>query len=322
MNDIKTFIDNEFKKIELPKEPKKLYDPIRYILASGGKRLRPKLALLACEMFGGSNNDVIGPALAIEIFHNFTLLHDDIMDNADYRRNRLTVHKKWNNNIAILSGDAMNNFSYDYLLRADTAIIKDVLKTFNDAAIDVCEGQQYDMDFEDELEVEVPQYLEMIRLKTAVLIAASLKIGALAGGATTQEATKMYDFGIKIGIAFQLQDDLLDTYGNQSIFGKRIGGDIIENKKTFLLCSALKNSDGSTKAELIQYISNNYNIPENEKIELVTEIYNKIGIQKLTNEAIESFYVEGLNVLEELSVDGDKKIKLKNYISEIMERDN
>lgn len=322
MKDLKSYIDTKFDQIELPKKPENLYDPIRYILSIGGKRLRPKLALLACEMFGGKKEDAVNPAMGIEIFHNFTLLHDDIMDKADYRRNNATVHKKWNDNIAILSGDAMNNLAYEYIIQCDTSVIKEVLSTFNTTAIEICEGQQYDMDFEDRTDVEVSEYMEMIRLKTAVLLAASLKIGALCGGASLDVSNEMYDFGVKIGLAFQLQDDLLDTFGDQKTFGKRIGGDIIENKKTYLLCTAIKKSSDSLKEELMGYVTNEYNIPEDEKIVAVTNIYNKLGIRENTEDKIEELYTEGLNLLNNIDIAEDSKTELKAYVATIMKRDN
>ena len=231
INQVQELIKSEIEQTNFIKTPSNLYEPIEYTMEMGGKRIRPLLCLMATQLFNGDIQKALKPALGLEIFHNFTLLHDDIMDNADVRRNKSTVHKKWNENVGILSGDAMLINAYQYITQSEKDVLPDLLKLFNDVALGVCEGQQYDMDFEDRGDVTVDEYIEMIRLKTAILLAGSLKAGAILAKATEKDADLIYQFGINIGIAFQLQDDYLDSFGNQKTFGKRIGGDIIANKK-------------------------------------------------------------------------------------------
>ena len=237
------------------KEPYNLYEPIRYVLSIGGKRLRPTFALMACDLFGGNVNDAVYPACALEVYHNFTLLHDDIMDNADMRRGKPTVHKKWNENTAILSGDVMLSQAYEVMCRAEHSLLPSLLSVFNQTTIEVCEGQQYDMDFESRNDVSADEYIAMIRLKTAVLLAASLKIGAICAKASAKDADLIYEFGINVGLAFQLKDDWLDVYGDVKKFGKKIGGDICCNKKTYLLITALEKASGDTKISLTDWFS-------------------------------------------------------------------
>ena len=229
-------IEEALARLTFDQPPRSLFDPITYTLSLGGKRIRPALALMACDLFGGKNEDVLQPALGLEVFHNFTLLHDDLMDEADRRRDKPTVHKLWNPNVAILSGDAMLICAYQLVAKAND---KAILELFSRTALEICAGQQYDMEFESRSDVTEEEYLEMIRLKTAVLLACALKVGAMIGGASAADADALYDYGIHIGLAFQLQDDLLDVYGDPKTFGKNIGGDILCNKKTFLLISAL-----------------------------------------------------------------------------------
>ena len=261
-------------------EPKFLYEPVRYALSAGGKRIRPVLCLMSAEMFGASADKAIDAALGLEIFHNFTLLHDDIMDKSDMRRGRPTVHKKWTENIAILSGDLMSLVACRSA--AKTVANKErVLETFLRTAIEICEGQQYDMDFETETDVSVDEYMKMINLKTAVLLAGSLKIGALIAGASESDCENIYQYGRYAGLAFQLQDDLLDTYGNAAVFGKPIGGDIAENKKTFLLINAINLASGSTKKKLLEWISKE-NFDRDEKYNSVKAIYDTLNIKDLT----------------------------------------
>jgi geranylgeranyl diphosphate synthase type II len=243
-------ISSAFADARFLHEPIKLYEPISYTLDQGGKRIRPVLVLLACDLFGGDIEKAVFPAMGLEIFHNFTLLHDDIMDNAPLRRGQETVHKKWNDNTAILSGDTMFVLAYEYVAKTDAALLPEVLRLFNDTARKVCEGQQYDMNFETQEKVTIEQYKMMIRLKTAVLIACSLKLGAIIARAEPAEANKLYDFGIELGLAFQLQDDYLDTFGDVAIFGKEIGGDIITHKKTFLFLKAIEVDRGDELAHL------------------------------------------------------------------------
>jgi len=257
---IQQIVEKYLKEIELKTEPRELYEPVKYILEIGGKRIRPSLVLAAYNLFKNDVETAINPALALEVFHNFTLLHDDIMDKADLRRNQQTVHKKWNENVAILSGDTMSIKAYELLSKIPAEFLSEVLQAFNKTALQVCEGQQLDMNFESRLDVSVEEYLEMIRLKTSVLIAVSLKIGAIMAGALRNDVHKLYDFGLNLGLAFQLQDDYLDAYGDVQAFGKKIGGDIVANKKTFLLIKALETSDKET-SEVIYCIICMLNIP-------------------------------------------------------------
>ena len=269
--------------------PVNLYEPIEYTLNMGGKRLRPVMLLMACNLFGGYVEEAIPAAMAVEIFHNFTLLHDDIMDQAEIRRNNPTVHRKYNENVAILSGDAMSIMAYEYLLKTQNNAIAEVARRFSKTAMGVCEGQQYDMDFEKRLDVSIPEYLEMIRLKTATLIAGSFELGALLAGATNQDVERIYRFGINLGLAFQLQDDLLDAFADQQKFGKKIGGDIIANKKTFLLLKALELAHVEQKAELEKWIkATSFNAEE--KVVAVKAIFSELNIPEITQAKTEEFF--------------------------------
>ena len=302
-------------------EPKNLYQPIAYTLDMGGKRLRPVMVLLGCNLFTEKIEKAFQAALAIEVFHNFTLLHDDIMDQADVRRNSPTVHKKYNANIAILSGDAMSIMAYNYLQKSEGQNLSAMFQLFSQTALEVCEGQQLDMDFETRTNVSIPEYLEMIRLKTAVLLACSLKIGALAADATGKMADQLYDFGINLGIAFQLQDDLLDVFADQKKFGKRIGNDIVSNKKTFLLLKALELSDEPIKTELLNWNSKKEFNPE-EKIEAIQSIYNKLNIKDITINNMENYYQSALNTWNEMDSSPEKKAELLELAQMIMKRDH
>ena len=294
-------VKEELAKINLVAKPELLYKPIAYTLSSGGKRIRPTLCLMACSAFDTDTEKSVFPALALEIFHNFTLLHDDIMDNDDVRRNRPTVHKKWNNNTAILSGDAMQILAYQYLAKAPESCLKKVLDIFSSTALKVCEGQQYDMDFETQDEVEVGEYLTMIEYKTAVLIEASLKIGALIGGASDEEVDLFGQFGKNLGLAFQLRDDWLDSFGDLASFGKPIGSDIVNNKKTYLLITALQISDDEQKARLDTFMSDP-SIDKDEKITGVKALFHDLGIDELTQRQSERFYKASLQALEKLDI--------------------
>ncbi|QGY44531.1 polyprenyl synthetase family protein [Maribellus comscasis] len=301
------------------KEPLRLYEPVDYTLEMGGKRLRPVLVLLSYNLFSEDVSKAIPAALGIEVFHNFTLLHDDIMDKADVRRNRPTVHKKFSENGAILSGDAMAFLAYEYLLEIESARITDVARLFSKTALEVCEGQQLDMDFETRLDVTEEEYLEMIRLKTAVLLACSLKTGALLADAPEEMAKKLYDFGINLGLAFQLQDDMLDTFGNQETFGKKIGGDILANKKTFLLIKAIEMANSEQSERLHYWINKEDFIPE-QKVKEVIAIYNQIGVQQQIRKKIDSFYLHSLEILDELKVSEDLKNPLKSLSNKMLQR--
>lgn len=297
---MQNYIEQQLQNIDWNIAPRELYQPIGYALESGGKRLRPTLVLMACELFGGSRSEALPAALAIEIFHNFTLLHDDVMDCADVRRGRPTVHRKWDTNTAILSGDAMMIKAYEQLQRLPEKTLCQVLPIFTQTALQVCEGQQFDINFERCEEVSLTEYYEMIRLKTAVLLAAALKIGAIVGGASEKDADLLYNYGIEVGIAFQLKDDYLDTFGDEKTFGKRIGGDILCGKKTFLLINALDRANDAQRTEIRQTLADK-NLPEAEKIAKITDIYQQLDIPKLCEEAIEARYQQAVAILHKIS---------------------
>ena len=302
-------------------EPQNLYEPVGYALAMGGKRLRPVMVLLAYNLFGKTIEKALPAALAIEVFHNFTLLHDDIMDQAEMRRNSLSVYKKYNENIAILSGDAMSIMAYNYLLKCNSSKLESMICLFSQTALEVCEGQQYDMDFETKMDVSITEYLNMIKLKTAVLLACSLKLGALAADAPEKTADQLYSFGLNLGIAFQLQDDLLDVFADQDKFGKKIGGDIVSNKKTFLLLKALETADNSAK-EIIQNWITIGEFDPDEKIKVLTSIYNDLNIKKITEDCIDSFYQSALSIYDEIALPEETKTELLYLANLIMERDH
>ncbi len=294
------YIEQQLKRINWNIAPEELYQPIGYALESGGKRIRPVLALMACELFGGTRAEALPAALSIEVFHNFTLLHDDVMDCADMRRGRPTVHRKWDTNTAILSGDAMLIKAYEFLQQLPSDKLLAVLPIFTATALQVCEGQQYDVNFERCEEASIDNYFEMIRLKTAVLLAAALKIGAIVGGATETDAQNLYNFGIEIGIAFQLRDDYLDTFGNEKTFGKRIGGDILCGKKTFLLITALQRADEKQRAEIKRTLAD-HRLPDDEKIAKITASYQQLGVRDACEEQINARYQQALAALQQIS---------------------
>ncbi len=289
-------IQNAIAQLDWKREPYGLYEPIEYILNLGGKRIRPMLAVLASQIFNGNKEDVIPAALALEVFHNFTLLHDDVMDKADMRRGHPTVHTKWNENTAILSGDQMMIEAYKQLALLPDDKLPQVLRWFNEMATAICEGQQYDIDFESSTTVAISDYLMMIEKKTALLLAYSLRIGAYIAGASEQEQDALFQYGRHIGIAFQIQDDVLDVYGDPSNFGKAIGGDICCNKKTFLLLTALDIADAESKASLSQWlITSNKNA---EKIQAVTALYTQLGVREIGEAVMENHTAEALAQLE------------------------
>ncbi|HPW90038.1 MAG TPA: polyprenyl synthetase family protein [Paludibacteraceae bacterium] len=305
------YINQQLETLHWNIAPRELYLPIGYALESGGKRIRPTLVLMACELFGGTKAEAKNAALAIEVFHNFTLLHDDIMDNAETRRNRLTVHKKWNANTAILSGDAMMIKAYELLENTPTHLWSKIFPLFTRTALEVCEGQQYDMNFETDENVTLDDYFNMIRLKTAVLLGAALKLGAIVGGASEKDAQHLYDYGIAIGIAFQLKDDYLDSFGDEKSFGKRIGGDILCGKKTFLLINALTKATKDDRI-LIHNTLANCEISEEQKIETIKAIYKKLEIPRLCEEAISNYYNRALQALDKIT---DHKNDKKPFIA-------
>jgi len=300
--------------------PENLYAPIKYVLKIGGKRLRSALCLMACEMFSGDYQQAIKPALALEIFHNFTLLHDDIMDDAPVRRNKTTVHKKWDSNIALLSGDAMSIIAYKYIAQTPVQL-NQCLEVFNDTALKICEGQQLDMDFENNINVTIKDYIYMISLKTAVFIACSLKIGAIIGGANAKDSQLIYDAGYNIGLAFQLQDDLLDTYGEKNKFGKQIGGDIISNKKTFLLINALQSANKQQHEELISQLSIKNSDP-NEKIKTFIDIYNNLNVKDETLNQINNYLELAITDINDISINSNSKERLYQFVDYIRNRNH
>ena len=315
----RNLIEKHIQTFSIPETPPQLYEPVRYVLSLGGKRIRPARVLLACDMFAGAVDSAMMPALAIEIFHNFTLLHDDIMDQSELRRGHPTVHIKYNENVAILSGDVMSILANRLMNQSPGVVLHTVQDIFTRTAMQVCEGQQYDMNFEEYLTVTEEEYLNMIELKTAVLIAASLKIGAILGGASEKDAEDLYDFGRNMGIAFQLQDDLLDTYGETDVIGKKRGTDIVDNKKTFLMINALEKASPSEKESLCKWLSQNEFDPD-EKISSITEIYNKLDIRELTESRIKDFYQAALASLERLNRPPERKEELFNFASYLMHR--
>ena len=314
--EIQNIVNNEIAKLDFKSEPVELYQPISYVLSGNGKRLRPCLALLSCNLFNNDIRNAIKPAIGVEMFHNFTLLHDDIMDKADIRRNKPTVHKKWNENVAILSGDAMLIKTYELFFELKPNILAKVIEVFNKAALQVCEGQQYDMNFETKIDVTTDEYIKMITLKTAVLLAASLKIGAIIGGATLKDADLLYYYGINLGIAFQLQDDYLDVYGDVKTFGKKIGGDIVSNKKTYLLISAIENAKDENKYKLLNLLYNKH-IKSHEKIKEVTDIYNDLNIPQVLKEKLHFYHSQAVNNISQVNAkkgDINVFIKLSNNL--------
>lgn len=314
-------IESEISGLQFNYPPKSLYEPIEYILSLGGKRIRPALMLMACDIYNNCIDKAIKPALGLEVFHNFTLLHDDLMDEADKRRNRPTVHKVWNTNTAILSGDAMLIAAYQLMGESDNEHLKEIMALFTQTALEICGGQQYDMEFESRMDVTEEEYIEMIRLKTAVLLACALKMGAIIGGASAEDADNLYSYGINIGLAFQLQDDLLDVYGDTKTFGKNIGGDILCNKKTFLLINALRLADLRQGELLKSWIEAKEFEPE-EKIKAVTTIYDELSLKRLTEERIERYYDAANRNLEALNVDKERLNILKSTCNRLMHRES
>ena len=301
--------------------PEALYEPIRYIMALGGKRIRPLLTLLSAHLFTDDLGSVVRPALATEVFHNFTLLHDDLMDQAPLRRGQQTVHVRWNPNVAILSGDVMLVRAYELFFDVRAELLPTVLRKFSQAAAEVCEGQQWDMNFETETQVSIDQYLNMIRLKTAVLLGFCLELGALLGGAPATEANHLREFGTAIGIAFQLRDDLLDVYGDAATFGKRVGGDIVSDKKTFLLLTAQAQAKADQQARLAQHIGQS--VPDAEaKVRAVTAVYDELGIRAQTEELINRYFLSALQHLEQVAVPAERKEPLRRLALQLMERES
>ncbi len=320
ISDCREIVNRYIYELKLPEFPQNLYDPIKYTLQLEAKRLRPSLTLLACNLYSEDISRAIYPALAIEVFHNFTLVHDDIMDRSERRRNNPTVYVKWNPDIAILSGDAMLIKSYELLSHPSVTHLGMILPVFNDTALKVCEGQQYDMDYENSSNpVSIEEYLRMVEYKTAVLVAASLKIGALCGGATDSEAETLYQFGRNIGIAFQLQDDFLDTFGDSGNFGKTTGNDIVTNKKTILLIEALNAASPAAREQLIRWIGTKQ-FDRDEKITAVKEIYSSLNIENIVAQKIRQYHEKAIQYLDSLQTDDQKKSELRNFSQYLMKR--
>ena len=311
---------NEFlDHLSYDRKPESLYEPIKYVLSMGGKRIRPTLMLLAYNLYKENPEDILMNACALETYHNYTLLHDDLMDNADMRRGHLTVHKKWNDNTAILSGDSMLVLAFQRMMQCDSKHLKDILDLFTVTALEIGEGQQYDMEFETRNDVKEEEYIEMIRLKTSVLLACALKIGAILADASAEDADNLYKFGEQIGLAFQLQDDYLDVYGDSKVFGKEIGGDITSNKKTYMLINAFNKANDAQRKELTRWVSAR-DFDRNEKVDAVTRLYNEIGIDQLAQDKIAYYFAQSKKFLDAVNVPEEKKEELRKYAQKMMKR--
>lgn len=314
-------VDFAIKQLDLKRKPRNLYEPIAYIMGMGGKRIRPALVLAACNLYSEDIDQALPAALAVEIFHNFTLVHDDIMDNADVRRGLTTIHKKWDQNIAILSGDAMTVLAYKLLVQVDRKVLPDVIDIFNSFAMGICEGQQMDMDFESNIMVSRDEYLRMIELKTSILLKGALQIGAVIGGAGKEDVELIGEFGRSMGLAFQLQDDLLDCYGDSSTFGKRIGGDIVAAKKTMLTIIAAEKLNGTERNAFIE-LYNNKLLPDELKINKVLDYYNKAEVQQEMVSIIDTFFVNATQAIKQLKVSESRKEVLNQILTKLIGRKN
>lgn len=318
-SDISTRFQDFFRSLDYKRTPLPLYLPVEYTLDGGGKRLRPQLLILSYLLYKDKPEDVFNVAAGMEIFHNFTLLHDDVMDNADVRRSKPTVHKKWNNNVAILSGDAMQILAYRYIALAPSEFSKEILDIASETFLQIIEGQQYDMDFESRNDVSPEEYMEMIRLKTSVLLAACMKMGGLMGGASRKDCDILYNIGINAGLAFQLQDDLLDVYGNPDTFGKQIGGDICCNKKTYMYINARRKATPQMLAQLDGW--EEWKGDKKLKIQAVTEIYDSLGIKEICKQKSDALFTRALSLFDELDVPSDRKDPLKQFVVSMINRE-
>jgi len=321
LEELSELVEKSVSNIDIPNEPSNLYEPIRYILSAGGKRIRPVLALAACNMFKESIDNAIYPALGVEVFHNFTLVHDDIMDKADIRRGKATIHKKWDSNVAILSGDAMTILAYGLMSKTEQKFIAPILDVFNSFALGVCEGQQLDMDFENAKYVTAEEYTRMIELKTAVLLKGALQIGAIIGEAPNSDVAAIGAVGLNLGIAFQLQDDLLDIYGDTAVFGKKQGGDIVANKKTILTIKAANNAKSATLEELNRLYQGNSEDSET-KISKVIKIFNETNAKEETELLITNYFTKALESIDKINVNIDRKEVLTTLAYRIMKRNS
>lgn len=318
--DILTLVNNYLDNIPYTRKPESLYEPIRYVLSLGGKRIRPVLMLMSYNLYKDDADTILPTACGLETYHNYTLLHDDLMDNADMRRGHATVHKKWDANTAILSGDSMLVLSYQRIAQCAPQYLPQILDLFTTTALEIGEGQQYDMEFETRDDVCEAEYIEMIRLKTSVLIACAMKMGAIQAGASPADQDALYRYGESLGLAFQLQDDYLDVYGDPSVFGKNIGGDITSNKKTFMLINALLRAEGQDKAELEAWIARK-DFDRQEKVDAVTHLYTKLGIDRLARERIEYYTREALSCLDAVDTPDERKAELREYTMMMMRRE-
>ena len=313
---INAFID----QLPYERKPFSLYEPIQYVLSLGGKRIRPALMLLSYQLYKDEPERILMPAVALETYHNYTLLHDDLMDNADLRRGHATVHKRWDANTAILSGDSMLVLAYERMAQVPHDKLADVLSLFTETALEIGEGQQYDMEFERRNDVREEEYIEMIRLKTSVLLACAMKMGAILADASAEDADNLYKYGEQIGLAFQLQDDLLDVYGDPAVFGKTIGGDITSNKKTYMLINAFLRADDRQRAELHHWVDAT-TFDRQEKIQAVTKLYNEIGIRQLCEAKINSYFEQAKQYLALIDIPAERKQPLIDFTTEMMHRD-
>lgn len=318
-NELLTIVNEYLNNLPYNRKPSSLYEPIKYVLDLGGKRIRPILMMLSYNLYKENPKTILSSACALETYHNYTLLHDDLMDEAPLRRGQQTVHTKWNNNQAILSGDSMLVLAYERLAQVDTKHLQAVLNLFTETALQIGEGQQYDMEFEHRNDVTVDEYIEMIRLKTSVLLACATKMGALLADASAEDAENLYKFGEQIGLAFQLQDDYLDVYGDSKVFGKKIGGDITSNKKTYMLITAFNLANDKQRAELEEWI-NKTAFDTEEKIAAVTRLYNEIGVDKLAKEKMDYYYEQGKQYLQAVKLPEEQKKELFAYAADMMSR--
>lgn len=313
-------INDHIAALRFTRAPQGLYDPVSYVLSLGGKRIRPVLMMMAYNLYREDVSSILAPATGIEVYHNYTLLHDDLMDRADRRRGKETVHKVWGDNAAILSGDAMLVLAYQFMADCPAGYLKKVMDLFSLTALEICEGQQMDMEFEQRKDVTEEEYLEMIRLKTSVLLAAALKIGAILGGASEEDADRLYDFGVNMGVAFQLKDDLLDVYGDASVFGKNIGGDILCNKKTYLLIQALECAGEEQRRSLEAWIDA-VDFTPSEKIAAVTDLYNKVGVKAMCEQKMAEYNARAMESLNAVLLPDSRKQELKKLLETLMYRE-
>lgn len=320
VKEITELVNEGINSLPYDRKPQSLYEPIIYTMSQGGKRIRPVLTLLSYYMFRDDIRQALPCAMGLEMYHNYTLLHDDLMDNADMRRGNMTVHKKWDANTAILSGDSMLVLSYQLMSQCPQGMLQQVIDTFTITALEIGEGQQYDMDFEKRTDVTEEEYIEMIRLKTSVLLACAAKIGAILAGASSEEQNHAYRFGEQLGLAFQLQDDFLDVYGDEKVFGKKIGGDITSNKKTYMLIKALERAEGIDRQQL-EYWIEAQEFDRSEKVNAVTEIYTRLGIDTLAKERIDKYFTSALNHLDAISAPAERKAELLSFVQQMMRRE-